>query len=50
MEGKPEIAPFVEPPLEDQPATDPTPVEASEEAVLDAIPETAAEAQPQVPF
>ena len=50
MEGKPEVAPLIEAPLEDQPAADPKPVEASEEAVLDAVPEIAAEARSQVPF
>lgn len=50
MEEKTEVAPSVEAPVEDQPAADPKPVEASEETAPDAIPETAAEAEPQVLF
>lgn len=50
VEEKPEVAPSVEAPVDDQPAADPKPVEASEETAPDAIPETAAEAGPQVLF
>lgn len=50
VEEKTEVAPSVEAPVEDQPAADPKPVEASEETAPDAIPETAAEAEPQVLF